>query len=72
MRRFLEPAIRQTPNELQSAYSEMSRGRRSKLAAAAQTDLVKASQWARGDAVQPEVATALEAQVKAHVAKKKG
>jgi hypothetical protein len=71
MRGFLEPALRQTPNELQSAYSEMSRGRRAKIAAAAQTDLVKASQWARGDGVQAEVASALEAQLKAHLAKKK-
>lgn len=71
MRGFLEPALRHNPSDLQDAFRGLSRHRRSHLAAAAQTNLVKASQWARGDAVAAEIAQALEKQVQAHVAKKK-
>ncbi|MBL8611281.1 MAG: hypothetical protein JNL38_28310 [Myxococcales bacterium] len=49
----------------------MSRGRRSKIAEAAQTTLVKAHQWARGEAVEAAVAEALESGVKSVGAKKK-
>lgn len=42
-----------------------------KLAKAAQTDLVKASQWARGGGTAPDVAEALERVTKAHMAKRK-
>lgn len=71
MRGFLQPALRPQTSETQTAFRGLSRGRRTKLATAASTNLVKASQWARGAAVKAEVATALEAQVKAHLAKKK-
>ncbi|MGC4079465.1 MAG: protein kinase [Rubrivivax sp.] len=71
MRGFLQPALKKVPTENQIAFSQLSRGRRVKLAEAAQTTLVKASQWARGDVVPQEVATALEAQTKQHLAKKK-
>jgi len=71
MRGYLQPALKKVPTETQTAFSKLSRHRRSHLAKAAQTTLVKASQWARGDAVAPEVAEALEKAVTAHLAKKK-
>jgi hypothetical protein len=71
MRGFLQPALKKVPSEMQQAFAALSRHRRAKLAKAAQTTLVKASQWSRGDAVTPEVATALESQTKALVSKKK-
>jgi hypothetical protein len=71
MRGFLQPALKNVPSETQQEFSKLSRHRRSHLAKAAQTTLVKASQWSRGDAVAPEVASALETQTKALLAKKK-
>lgn len=71
MRGFLQPALRTTLSDNQAGFSALSRGRRSALAQAANTDLLKASQWARGEGVAAEVATALESAVKAHLAKKK-
>jgi hypothetical protein len=72
MRGFLQPALKKVPTDTQKAFTTFSRGRRVQLAEAAQTDLVKASQWARGDAVTPAIAEALEKQVTTHLAKKKG
>lgn len=71
MRGFLQPALKNVPSDTQTAFAALSRHRRAHLAKAAQTTLVKASQWSRGDAVAPEVATALESQTKALLAKKK-
>jgi hypothetical protein len=71
MRGFLQPSMKHVPSETQTAFAALSRHRRARLAEAAQTTLVKASQWSRGDAVAPEVAEALEKATKAHVAKKK-
>lgn len=71
MRGFLQAALKQVPTETQSAFAGLSRHRRAHLAEAAQTNLVKASQWSRGDAVPTEVASALEKAVTAHLAKKK-
>lgn len=71
MRGFLQPALRPNPSESQSSFAELSRGRRSKLATAAQTTLVKADQWARGEHVSNDVAEALEAQLKTLQSKKK-
>jgi hypothetical protein len=71
MRGFLQPALKNVPSETQLAFAKLSRHRREHLAEAAQTDLVKASQWARGDAVAPGLADALEKQVTAHLTKKK-
>lgn len=71
MRGFLQPSLKKTASELQQSFSTFSRHRRAHLAKAAQTTLVKASQWARGDEVGRAVADALEQQVKAHVAKQK-
>lgn len=59
MRGFLSPALRQTQTEQQVRFAALARGRRVKLAAAAQTNLVKADQWARGDQVEGQVAEAL-------------
>jgi hypothetical protein len=75
MRGFLQPSLRNNPSDSQTAFSKLSRHRRAHLAEAAQTDLLKASQWARGEAVAPAVADALEQQLKAYeakAAKKKG
>ena len=71
MRGFLQPALKKVSSETQQAFTKLSRHRRAHLAKAASTTLVKASQWARGDAVPAEVRDALEAKVKAHLAKKK-
>jgi hypothetical protein len=71
MRGFLSPAVRSQTNELQQAFQGLSRHRRTKLARAAHTTLVKADQWGRGGGVAPEVATALESGLKALTAKKK-
>ncbi|MFO0663355.1 MAG: hypothetical protein U0174_05360 [Polyangiaceae bacterium] len=60
MRGYLQGALKIAPNETQTEFASLSRTRRSKLAAAAQTTLVKADQWARGEAIAPEVASALE------------
>ena len=68
MRGFLHPAVRPLASEAQSKFRGLQRGRRTKLARAANTTLVKADQWARGDVVATDVAEALEA---ALVAKKK-
>jgi hypothetical protein len=72
MRGFLSPALRSTLSETQSAFQKLSRHRRASLAESASTTLVKASQWARGETVAADVATALDTSVKAHVAKHKG
>jgi hypothetical protein len=71
MRGFLQPAVRPLITDPQRAFSALSRHRRTKIARAAQTTLVKADQWSRGDAVAAEVATALEGGLKALTSKKK-
>ena len=71
MRGFLQPALKNIPTDNQAAFAGLSRHRRDKLAAAAQTSLVKASQWARGEAVPADVASALEKHLGALLAKKK-
>jgi hypothetical protein len=64
MRGFLAPAVRSTASESQSTFRAFSRGRRTKLARLARTTLVKADQWARGEGVTLEVASAIEAALK--------
>jgi len=59
MRGYQQPAIRPAVSDAQIAFRALSRHRRSKLARAAATDLVKADQWGRGGAVTAEVSTAL-------------
>jgi hypothetical protein len=72
MRGFLQPSLRTNPTESQQGFTALSRHRRVALAQGANTTLVKASQWARGEGVAPEIATAHENAVKAHLAKKNG
>ncbi len=72
MRGFLQPALKKVPTDTQVAFAKLSRHRRAHLAESAQTTLVKASQWSRGDAVAATVAEALEKAASAHLAKKKG
>jgi hypothetical protein len=60
MRGFLHPAVRPLASEAQSKFRGLQRGRRTKLARAANTTLVKADQWARGDVVSTDVSEALE------------
>jgi hypothetical protein len=71
MRGFLSPAVRPLVSDTQRAFQALSRHRRTKLARAAQTTLLKADQWGRGDAVAAEVSKGLEAGLKALGAKKK-
>jgi hypothetical protein len=69
MRGFLQPSLRNNPSDAQLEFSKLSRHRRAHLSEAAQTTLVKASQWARGEAVPPQVAEALGEQLKTYLAK---
>ena len=71
MRGFLAPAKRQSPNEVQKAFGALARGRRSKMAKAAQTTLLKADQWARGDQTPKPIADALAKGLAALQSKKK-
>jgi hypothetical protein len=64
MRGNRQPAVRATASEAQTSFRALSRHRRTKLARAANTTLVKADQWGRGDATSPEVASALERALK--------
>jgi hypothetical protein len=70
MRGYLQPGLRVQPNETQEKFQSLSRHRRSKLAKAARTTLVKADQWARGDGVPGEVSQALETALKSLKQKK--
>ena len=63
MRGHLAPGKRSQQSASQTRFSSLSRGRRTKLAKAAGTTLVKADQWARGGAVTAAIASALEAQL---------
>jgi hypothetical protein len=71
MRGFHTPAVRIVTTDSQRAFQDLSRHRRTKLARAAHTTLLKADQWGRGDAVGAEVATALDSGVKSLSAPKK-
>ena len=60
MRGSRTPAKRSVQSDSQKRFATLSRGRRSKLAKAAGTSLLKADQWARGGSVDAAIATALE------------
>jgi hypothetical protein len=64
MRGNRQPAVRATATDAQASFRALSRHRRTKVARAAHTTLLKADQWGRGDATSPEVASALERAVK--------
>ena len=69
MRSFQRPAIRVTTTDSQRTFRGLSRHRRTKLARTAQTTLLKADQWSRGDATPPAIASALDGALKALTAK---
>ena len=71
MRGFLQPAVKPTVTESQAAFAKLTRGRRSKLAKAAQTTLIKADQWAKGGRAAADVSEALDVQLKALAKKAK-
>lgn len=71
MRGHLQPGKRLIPNEEQAAFAALTRGRRTKLAKAAQTTLLKADQWARGAVVAAEIAAGLKKGLAALKAKAK-
>ncbi len=71
MRGFLHPAVRPLASDAQTKFRGLQRGRRTKLARAANTTLVKADQWARGGIVAAEVSEALEGALAAGSKKKK-
>ena len=71
MRGFLQHAVTHTPTDSQDAFRALSRSRRTKLAKAANTTLIKADQWARGDAATAAVSAALEQAPMALKSKKK-
>ncbi len=71
MRGFLQSAVTHTPTESQDKFRGLHRSRRTKLAKAANTTLLKADQWARGDAATAEVSAALEQALAKQAAKKK-
>ena len=60
MRGSRTSAKRPVQSDTQKRFATLSRGRRSKLAKAAGTTLLKADQWARGGKADAAVATALE------------
>jgi hypothetical protein len=71
MRGFQSPAVRAQVTPPQQTFQGLSRHRRTKLARAAHTTLVKADQWGRGGNVPAEVSSALEAGIKSLTAAKK-
>lgn len=71
MRGFLQPSVHAATTESQIAFRALARGRRAKVARAAQTTLIKADQWSRGDGVPADLADALERAIKTVTAKKK-
>jgi hypothetical protein len=60
MRGSRTPAVRPQPNDAQSKLRGLSRHRRTKIAHAAHTTLVKVDQWARGDALPADISGAIE------------
>jgi len=65
MRGARHPAFSSELTASQSAYRALSRHRRSRLARAARTTLLKADQWARGGPLAAEAAAALESALQA-------
>lgn len=71
MRGNQQPSVRPATSDIQKAFAALSRHRRTRLAKAAQTTLVKADQWSHGGGAEERVAKALEAGLKALQAPKK-
>jgi hypothetical protein len=70
MRGSRTPALRPQTTELQNKLRTLSRHRRSKVAHAAHTTLVKVDQWGRGDEVPGELSGAIEHAVVSAVERK--
>ncbi len=60
MRGSRTPALRPQTTELQDKLRTLSRHRRSKVAHAAHTTLVKVDQWGRGDEIPVDLSGAIE------------
>mgnify|MGYP001006549789 CR=1 FL=1 len=60
MRGYLQAALKMTQSDAQKEFAGLSRARRVKLASIAQTTLLKADQWGRGETVATDVASGLE------------
>ena len=60
MRGSRQPAVRPITTDVQKRARTLSRHRRTKVARAAHTTLVKVDQWSRGDALPAELAGAIE------------
>ena len=60
MRGSQAPGKRHSPSEMQARFATLSRGRRSKIAKASGTSLLKADQWARGGTLDAAIGTAIE------------
>jgi hypothetical protein len=72
MRGHQRPAVRVVHSESQLAFQALSRHRRTKLAKAAHTTLVKADQWSHGGATESATASSLEAALQAFRSKATG
>jgi hypothetical protein len=70
MRGSRQPALRPQPTDPQTKVSALSRHRRTKVARAAHTTLLKVDQWGRGDGVGAELSAAIERAVLASSEKK--
>jgi hypothetical protein len=70
MRGFLQPAVRLLTNDAQNKLRALSRHRRTKVARAAHTTLVKVDQWGRGVGVPAELGSAIERAVLASLDRK--
>jgi len=70
MRGSRQPAVRPLTNDAQKKASTLSRHRRTKIARAAHTTLLKVDQWSRGHGVPVELAGAIERAVLAGAEKK--
>ena len=71
MRGNQQPSVRPATSDVQKAFATLSRHRRTRLARAAQTTLLKADRWSNGGGADEAVAKALEAGLKALQAPKK-
>jgi hypothetical protein len=70
MRGSRQPAVRPLTNDAQKKTRALSRHRRTKIARAAHTTLVKVDQWSRGDGLPADLAGAIERAVVAGAERK--
>ena len=71
MRGSRSPAVRPQSTEAQTKVLALSRHRRTKIARAAHTTLVKVDQWGRGDHLAAELSSAIERAVAGSATKSK-